>query len=77
MTATPKASFVNVLNVTAPVDEIQLLASLPFVQYIEPVGPKGEPENYESRTDHRNNCIANDYGSGLHYNGEGVWVGNE
>jgi hypothetical protein len=73
--ASGKADFVNVLDITVPSSSIHDIAALPFVQYVEPIGPPGVPENYESRTDHRNNVIATDYATGLHYNGDGVWVG--
>lgn len=75
ITAIPKSALVNVLSITVPVNEMQDIAALPFVQYIEPVSPPGEPENYESRTDHRNNFLQNDYSGGLHFNGEGTWIG--
>ncbi|MEO6166663.1 MAG: S8 family serine peptidase, partial [Chitinophagales bacterium] len=75
ISAIPKSALVNVLSITVPVNSIQGVAALPFVQYIEPVSPPGEPENYESRTDHRNNFLQNDYASGLNYNGDGIWIG--
>lgn len=66
--------FGKYVNIAVPVTEIQRIASLPFVVYIEPIYPLPEPENSTGRTLHRSNTIATDYGAGRHFDGTGVHV---
>ncbi|NQV01316.1 MAG: S8 family serine peptidase, partial [Bacteroidia bacterium] len=66
--------FGTYINVAVPADQIQTIAALPFVVFMEPVYPEPEPENYTGRTLHRSNAIATDYGAGRHYDGTGVHV---
>jgi hypothetical protein len=54
--------------------DIERIADLPFVQYLEPVYPPGEPENYTGKTLHRSNVLDSQYDAGRHYNGEGINV---
>ncbi|HZK09193.1 MAG TPA: S8 family serine peptidase [Bacteroidales bacterium] len=61
-------------SVTADIDQIQNLASLPFVVYLEPMYPDPEPENFTGRTLHRGNAIATGMSAGRHYDGTGVNV---
>lgn len=61
-------------SVTADLAQIQHLASLPFVVYIESIYPDPEPENYTGRTLHRGNAIATGLSAGRHYDGTGVNV---
>lgn len=65
------------LVIRIPIDRINAVASLPFIAWLEPVAPPSEPENYESRTDHRNNILASDFISGMHYTGNNVWLALE
>ncbi len=60
--------------VISELEDISLLASYPFVNYIEPIYPNPEPENYTGRTMHRSNSIANDFEAGRNYDGTGVSV---
>lgn len=54
--------------------DIDRIAELPFVQFLEPVYPPGEPENYTGKTLHRSNVLNSQYPSGRKYDGEGVNV---
>jgi len=67
-------NFGHYINVAVPQDQIQSIAALPFVVFMEPVYPEPEPENSTGRTLHRTNAIATDYGAGRHYDGTGVHV---
>ncbi len=66
--------FGTYINVAVPADQIQAIAALPYVVYMEPVYPEPEPENSTGRTLHRSNAIATDYSAGRHYDGTGVNV---
>ncbi len=66
--------FGKYVHLVAALDDIDRLADLPFVVYVEPVYPVPEPENYTGRTLHRSNAMANDYPTGRHYDGTGVNV---
>lgn len=55
--------------------ELNALAELPFISFIEPVDPPSTPENYTGRTLHRSNVLATDMAGGRHYNGTGISVG--
>jgi hypothetical protein len=65
----------NTMQVVVPVADITKIANLPYVQFIEPIGVKGEPENYIEVTNHRSNAISTQYAGGRKYNGSGVTVG--
>jgi hypothetical protein len=54
--------------------DIERIAALPFVQYLEPVYPPGEPENYTGKTLHRSNVLNSQYDGGRHYDGNGINV---
>ncbi len=64
----------NYYYVTVGLDKIEKLASFAFVNYLEPIYPNPEPENYTGRTLHRSNAIANDFSTGRNYDGTGVNV---
>ena len=64
----------NYYYVTVGLDEIEKLASFAFVNYLEPIYPNPEPENYTGRTLHRSNAIANDFSTGRNYDSTGVSV---
>ena len=66
--------FGSYVNLAIPISDIQHVADLPYVIYLEPVYPVPEPENYTGRTLHRSNAIATDYGAGRHFDGTGVHV---
>lgn len=61
-------------NVIVQMDEIDALAAIPFVNYVEPRYPDPVPDNYTGRTSHRSNAIAADFESGRQYDGTGVSV---
>jgi hypothetical protein len=54
------------------IDDISEIVSKPFVSFVEPVYPAGEPENYTGKTQHRSNVLDSDYAAGRHYDGSGV-----
>ncbi|MBU3677760.1 MAG: peptidase S8, partial [Chitinophagaceae bacterium] len=63
------------LQVVIGENDIQRLASMPFIKYIEPASAPGVPENLQSRTNHRINVLDAEYTTGLHYTGDSVAVG--
>jgi hypothetical protein len=60
------------ITVRIKASDLQKLASLPFISYIEPIDPPSEPEDITGRSSHRSNVIASDFASGRHYDGTGV-----
>jgi hypothetical protein len=66
--------FGHYANFIIPVNEIETVASLPYVLSLEPVNPEPEPENSTGRTLHRTNVLSSDYAAGRHYDGTGVHV---
>jgi len=65
------AHFVQVL---IPQDNIEDIAALPFVQYMELLPPPAEPEDTRGRSLHRSNLMDSDAPTGKKFNGEGVGV---
>ncbi len=65
---------VHTFRVTVPFDKIAVLASVPYLYFIEPVDNDPQPDNLEGRTNHRSNYIAADYAGGLQYDGTGISV---
>lgn len=63
------------LQVVIAEQDINRLAGMPFVKYIEPASAPGIPENLQSRTNHRINVLDAEYSTGLHYTGDSVAVG--
>jgi hypothetical protein len=62
------------VKINVPISDINKIAQLPFVLFLEPVGPEPIPDNYTGRTLHRSNALATDYSTGRHYDGSGVVV---
>ncbi len=56
------------------IPDIQEIAALPYVSYVEAVYPVPQPENYTGKTLHRSNVLNSEYGAGRHYDGSGVKV---
>ncbi|HOZ50617.1 MAG TPA: S8 family serine peptidase [Chitinophagaceae bacterium] len=54
--------------------QIEILASLPFVQFIDFINAPFEKENILNKTDHRSNVLNSDFSAGRHYDGAGVRV---
>jgi len=65
------AHFVQVL---IPQEQIEDIAALPFVQYMELLPPPAEPEDTRGSSLHRSNLMDSDAPTGKKYNGEGVGV---
>ena len=59
-------------TVRVPISEIDHLAQLPFVRYLEIIPPHPTPDDQEARSLHRNNTIDSDLSGGLKYDGTGV-----
>ncbi|MGD1843787.1 MAG: S8 family serine peptidase [Salibacteraceae bacterium] len=66
--------FGRYLTLELPIAELADLTALPAVQFIEPIDPPSEAENYTARTLHRSNSIATEFSTGRHYDGTGVSV---
>lgn len=62
------------LHVRAPKDQLETIAALPFVRYMELLPPPGEPEDIGGRSLHRANLLDVDHASGSKFNGDGVTV---
>ncbi|MCD4737462.1 MAG: S8 family serine peptidase, partial [Bacteroidales bacterium] len=56
------------------IEDLEELASEPFVYFIEPVYPPGEPENYSGKTLHHSNLLDSEYSTGRHFDGTGINV---
>lgn len=69
-----KDDFGKYVHLITEIENIPLLAKLPYVVYLEPVYPTPVPDNYTGRTQHRSNTIANDFSTGRNYDGSGVNV---
>ena len=67
-------TFSQLITVEVPVNRIDDLAALPFLNYVEFIDAPALPENYTGRTLHRTNVMATDYSTGRHYDGTGVAV---
>lgn len=55
-------------------DQLQAVAALPFIQYMELVAPPGQKEDTRGRSLHRSNLVASDAPGGKKYDGAGVGV---
>ena len=62
------------LQVRMKIQDLDVVAALPWVQILELTSPPGEPEDTRGRTLHRSNTLDNDQPSGLKFNGAGVQV---
>ncbi|MEZ5082843.1 MAG: S8 family serine peptidase [Bacteroidales bacterium] len=58
--------------VRVDINSLESIIELPFVQFVEPVYPEGEPENYTGKTLHRSNVLNSSYAAGRHYDGTDV-----
>ncbi len=67
-----KIAKTHIARVSIP--NLKLIATLPYVSYVEAVYPVPQPENYTGKTLHRSNVLNSDYGAGRHYDGTGVNV---
>ena len=62
-------------HVAIGADDRYDLLQLDYIYYVEIYEGDGVPDNYQARQQHRSNDIAQDYASGLHYDGTGLNVG--
>lgn len=64
----------NLMRLECNIANIDKLAALPFISFVETTDPPAEPENYTATTDHRTNNLASNYPGGRKYDGSGVLV---
>lgn len=64
----------GVIEMAFPPEDLDKIASLPFVQYIDLIDEPGMPENEVGRALHRSNAIFQEFAGGLPYDGTGVQV---
>ena len=62
------------LHIRLPIAQLETIARLPFVRYMELLPPPGEPEDVGGRSLHRASLLDMDHPNGIKYNGEGVTV---
>ncbi|RYD90496.1 MAG: peptidase S8, partial [Sphingobacteriales bacterium] len=62
------------ITLRIPISQIEMLAQIPFISYLEPVDAPADPENMVGRSSHRSNAIATESAMGRKYNGQGVQV---
>ena len=56
------------------INDLEKIVSQPYVYFVEPLYPEGEPENYTGKTLHRSNVLDSQYETGRHYDGTDVKV---
>jgi len=61
-------------DVIIPIQDLETLAAINWIWYIEPIEEPAVPENHRGRTNHRVNTLGTDYSGGLQFNGQGVNV---
>ncbi|MDZ7846281.1 MAG: hypothetical protein U5L96_05725 [Owenweeksia sp.] len=66
----------NLVALAITIDEINALASLPYLLHLQEMEDPGTPENYTARTSHRVNTFQATYPGSPHYDGSGVVVGH-
>ncbi len=64
----------SLLTVTIPIAEIEDIASLVFVKWMEQIPPPPQPDDTRGRSLHRMNAINTNYVGGRNYTGVGVGV---
>lgn len=64
----------NLLDIRLPISELNDLAALPYLAYIDAVPERGTPDDIRGRSLHRSNAINTDYSAGRKYDGTGVTV---
>jgi hypothetical protein len=68
------SEFGEYMVVTTDVNNLEALASLPHMVFVEPGPEEGEKEDFNGRSMHRSNVLDADYGAGRQYDGTGVGV---
>lgn len=64
----------NYLLARIPMDNIETVAALPWVNYLDIAPPPGRPDDLWGRNLHRASLLDNQYGAGRHLTGEGIGV---
>ncbi|MGI8892081.1 MAG: S8 family serine peptidase [Bacteroidia bacterium] len=67
-------SFGNLITVIVDKDEIENLAALPFIYFVDAISAPPVPDDIRARSLHRVNTIQNEYLGGRNYTGAGVTV---
>jgi hypothetical protein len=67
-------AFAQFAQVRLSLATIDLIAALPYVNFIEFIQEEGQPENYSGGTQHRSNSINSPHSLGRHYDGSGIHV---
>ncbi len=67
-------SYSQLNTIEIPIHEIQNLAKLPFIKYMEIIAPDPVPEDLVGETNHRMNYISNSTTNAIPFNGTGVWL---
>lgn len=63
-----------IMEVLIHPDDLEPVARLPFVKFLERIPPPGQPEDDLGRSLHRSNVMDSEYAGGRKYTGEGVNV---
>lgn len=66
--------FFHQMTLQTDITFLDSLASMPFVQFVEPIDPPSAPENYTARTSHRTNILSSSFSAGRHFTGTGIKV---
>lgn len=69
-----KGTNASFLQLLVPEEQLESIAALPFVQYMELIPPPATPEDTRGRSLHRANLLDSDAPGGKKYNGDGVKV---
>lgn len=67
-------AYSNLNTIEIPFGEIQKMAQLPFIKYMEIVAPDPVAEDLVGETNHRMNYISNTTTNAIPFNGDGVWL---
>lgn len=65
---------IDAYRIVADISQIDAIAALPYIYFIEAFDSNPEPDNLSGRTNHRSNMILTNYANGLKYDGTGVHV---
>lgn len=71
---TGRVDHANLIYASVDEEQIEVIAQLPFVRYVDLAPDPGEPEHDHGRSLHRTNMMDQDIGAGRKYDGTGVTV---
>ncbi|MBW8049830.1 MAG: S8 family serine peptidase, partial [Cytophagales bacterium] len=64
--------YLYLVTIRVNISEIESIASLPFISWVEPIASPSVPDDTKGRTLHRANVLDSDHALGRHYDGTGV-----